>query len=143
MKRLLATAALVSALGACATGGAASGPVMATSAVAESPYESEILATVDRFLLALGNHDDEALEEVLITEGVSWIQTIKTGEEGKVQPYTNEGMLAAALYNQQNDACSLAAAQAARRSVLHAGATYAPRLLRGPERENRILLPRR
>ncbi len=56
---------------------------------------------------------------------------------------TNEGMLAAALYNQQNNACSLAAAQEARRSVLKAGANYAPRLLRGPERENRILLPRR
>ena len=91
MKRLLATAALASALAGCAT----SGPAPATSAptTAKSPYESEILATVDRFLLAIGNHDDEALEEILITEGVSWIQTIKPGEEQPVRPYTNASMM--------------------------------------------------
>ncbi len=91
MKRLLATAALASLLAACTTTAAPAGPTASTTA--KSPHEADILATVDRFLLAIGNHDDEALEEVLITEGVSWIQTIKTGEEGKVQPYTNEGML--------------------------------------------------
>lgn len=55
----------------------------------------------------------------------------------------NEGMLAAALYNQQNNTCNLVAAQQARRSVLEAATRDRPRLLRGPERENRILLPRR
>jgi hypothetical protein len=61
--------------------------------MARSPYESEILATVDRFLLALGNHDDDALEEIVITEGVSWIQAIKPGDERGVKPYTNASML--------------------------------------------------
>ncbi|HOY79938.1 MAG TPA: hypothetical protein PLN33_19150 [Hyphomonadaceae bacterium] len=95
MKRLLATAALVSALAACTTTGVASTVATTTAAatVAKSPYESEILATVDRFLLAIGNHDDEALEEVLITEGVSWIQTIEPGKEGPVRPYTNASMM--------------------------------------------------
>src|SRR5690349_4644461 len=91
MKRLLATAALAFALGACATtpttGQAAPAPA------AKSPYESEILATVDRFLLAVGNHDDEALNDVTITEGVSWIQEIKPGDERPVKPYTNASML--------------------------------------------------
>ena len=91
MKRLLATAALASALAGCATSGTA--PAASTGATAKSPYESEILATVDRFLLAIGNHDDEALEEILITEGVSWIQTIKPGEEQPVRPYTNASMM--------------------------------------------------
>lgn len=91
MRRLLATAALASALAACTTTGA---PAATTATAApKSPYESEILATVDRFLLAIGNHDDEALEEILITEGVSWIQTISPGNERPVQPYTNASMM--------------------------------------------------
>lgn len=90
MKYLFATAALA-ALGACATSGS---PPSAGATEPASAYESEILATVDRFLLALGNHDDEALDEVLITEGVSWIQTIKPGDVGLVKPFTNAGMLA-------------------------------------------------
>lgn len=52
-----------------------------------------------------------------------------------------EGMLNAAIYNLQNDACDLTAAQAARRSILAAGAHAAPRLLRGPARESKIHLP--
>ncbi len=56
---------------------------------------------------------------------------------------TSEGMLNAALYNLQHNACSLVAAQTARRSALALGSHAQPRLLRGPERENRILLPRR
>lgn len=56
---------------------------------------------------------------------------------------TSEGMLSAALYNLRTNACDLAAAQAARRSLLSAGPQAQPRLLRGPERENRVLLPRR
>jgi hypothetical protein len=92
MKRLPAIAALASVLAACATDGAASGPA-ATTPAAKSPYESEILATVDRFLLALGNHDDDALNEVTITEGVSWIQALKPGDERPVKPYTNASML--------------------------------------------------
>ena len=55
----------------------------------------------------------------------------------------DEGMLNAAIYNLQNDACDLSAAQAARRSLLAAGPHAAPRLLRGPHRESRIVLPRR
>lgn len=55
---------------------------------------------------------------------------------------SNEGMLSAALYNLRTDACDLTAAQAARRSVLGAGSQAQPRLLRGPERENRIVLKR-
>jgi len=93
MKRLLATAALVSALAACTTTGAGAPTPAATATAPKSPYESEILATVDRFLLAIGNHDDEALEEVLITEGVSWIQTLTPGNERPVQPYTNASMM--------------------------------------------------
>jgi len=92
MKRLLATAALASALAGCATGGATSAPAGAAAATAKSPYESEILAVVDRFLLAIGNHDYEALDELLIVEGVSWIQTITPGNERGVQPYTNASM---------------------------------------------------
>jgi hypothetical protein len=56
---------------------------------------------------------------------------------------SSEGMLDAALYNLQNNACSVAAAQAARRSVLSAGASSQGRLLRGPEREAKIVVPRR
>ena len=93
MKRLLATAALASALAACTTTGAGAPTPAATATAPKSPYESEILATVDRFLLAIGNHDDEALEEVLITEGVSWIQTLTPGNERPVQPYTNASMM--------------------------------------------------
>ncbi len=97
MKRLLATAALVSVLAACTTTGAtaptSASATTAAPTAAKSPYESEILATVDRFLLAIGNHDDEALEEVLITEGVSWIQTITPGKESPVRPYTNASMM--------------------------------------------------
>lgn len=55
-----------------------------------------------------------------------------------------EGMLSAALYSARNNgACDPMAAQAARRSVPSAGPNAQPRLLRGPERENRVLLPRR
>jgi carboxyl-terminal processing protease len=57
---------------------------------------------------------------------------------------SGEGMLNAALYNLQNNACSPAAAQAARRSILSAGSSRPQgRLLRGPEREAKIALPRR
>jgi C-terminal processing protease CtpA/Prc len=56
---------------------------------------------------------------------------------------TDEGMLNAALYNLQHDACSLAAAQTARRSALALGADARPRLLRGLERESRVVIPRR
>lgn len=93
MKRLLAPAALALALAACTTSGGAPGPSAARPLVQKSPYESEILATVDRFLLALGNHDDEALNDVTITEGVSWIQALKPGDEREVKPYTNASML--------------------------------------------------
>ena len=56
---------------------------------------------------------------------------------------TDEGMLNAALYNLQHNACSLAAAQTARRSALGLSPYAQPRLLRGPERESRIVIPRR
>lgn len=65
----------------------------AASAATRSPYESEILAQVDRFLLALGNHDTQTLDEVTITEGVSWIHALPPGEEQEVQPYTNASLL--------------------------------------------------
>jgi carboxyl-terminal processing protease len=55
---------------------------------------------------------------------------------------TQEGMLSAALYHLRTGACDLTAAQSARRSVLSGGAQAQPRLLRGPERENRIVLKR-
>jgi hypothetical protein len=55
---------------------------------------------------------------------------------------TQEGMLNAALYHLRTGACDLTAAQAARRSVLTGAAPTQPRLLRGPERENRIVLKR-
>lgn len=56
---------------------------------------------------------------------------------------TSEGMLSAALYNLQHNACDLTAAQSARRSILGLGAHAQPRLVRGPERESRIVIPRR
>jgi carboxyl-terminal processing protease len=55
---------------------------------------------------------------------------------------TQEGMLSAALYHLRTGACDLTAAQSARHSVLSGGAQPQPRLLRGPERENRIVLKR-
>lgn len=89
MKRLIVASAALAALAACTTTGAATpGP-----AATPSPHEADILATVDRFLLALGNHNDAALEEVTITEGVSWIQTIEPGNERPVKPYTNASMM--------------------------------------------------
>ncbi len=54
-----------------------------------------------------------------------------------------EGMLAAALYNLTNNACSLAAAQATRRPAGLIGPAPSPRLLRGLERQSAIGLPRR
>lgn len=90
MKRLIAISTALAALAACTTTPATQSAAVDTT---KSPYESEILATVDRFLLALGNHDDAALDEVTITEGVSWIQAIKPGDQRPVQPYTNESLL--------------------------------------------------
>jgi hypothetical protein len=87
MKRLFAAALVV--LPACTT---MDGAATTAPAAASSPHETAILATVDRFLLALGNHDDGALEEVTITEGVSWIQTVEPGNEKPVKPYTNASM---------------------------------------------------
>jgi carboxyl-terminal processing protease len=55
---------------------------------------------------------------------------------------THEAMLGTALTYLRTGACDVVAAQAARRSLLTQGARPQPRLLRGPERENRIRLPR-
>jgi carboxyl-terminal processing protease len=52
----------------------------------------------------------------------------------------NETMLASALYLQQNGSCQ-AVARAPERGALHARIGQQPRLVRGPERESRILLP--
>jgi carboxyl-terminal processing protease len=52
----------------------------------------------------------------------------------------NETMLASALYLQQNGSCQ-AIARAPERGALQARTGQQPRLVRGPERESRILLP--
>jgi hypothetical protein len=106
MKSLLASAALTSLLAACATTPSAPSATSAPSAPSApsatlapfaangaSETETEILVVIDRFLLAIGNHDDAALEDVLINEGISWFQEIEPGKLTKVSPYPNQTML--------------------------------------------------
>jgi hypothetical protein len=89
----LALAALT--LAACATE-APSGlqnrtPVAAPSFA--SAQEEEILKVVDRFMLAIGNHDEKEMDELLIVEGVAYFQRREPGNEARVRPMRNATLM--------------------------------------------------
>jgi hypothetical protein len=74
-------AASVLALAACASGPpvtSSSAPkLVKTTAPAptfSAPEEEAILKAVDEFLLAVGNHDTEALKQVMVAEGTTFLQ---------------------------------------------------------------------
>jgi hypothetical protein len=93
MRFLLAASLL--ALAACATG-APSAPQTRTPVGPPSfgsAQEEEILKVVDRFMLAIGNHDDKEMEELLITEGVAYFQRREPGSEARVRPMMNATMM--------------------------------------------------
>lgn len=96
MRALLASA-FIMMTAACATspGGGVSIPDAAQSWTPHvySEKEEEILKVVDRLLLAVGNHDAEELEELLITEGVSWFQRIVPDQDNAVEPFRNEDLM--------------------------------------------------
>lgn len=87
-------AALLAATSACTTvNAAAPAPAAAAAPHAYTAKEEEILQVVDRMLLAVGNHDSEALQELLINEGVSWFQHITPDEAAAVEPFHNEDLM--------------------------------------------------
>jgi hypothetical protein len=93
--RVTLIAGLLAATSACTTV-AASAPPPAANAPTSRTYtdqEEEVLAVVDRMLLAVGNHDTAALEDLLINEGVSWFQTITPDESSEVEPFRNEDLM--------------------------------------------------
>jgi len=74
-------AASVLALAACASGppvtSSSPAKLVKTTAPAPifgSPEEEAILKAVDQFLLAVGNHDTEALKQVMVAEGTTFLQ---------------------------------------------------------------------
>jgi hypothetical protein len=74
-------AASVLALAACASGPPVTSPsatkLVKTTAPAPTfgaPEEEAILKAVDEFLLAVGNHDTEALKQVMVAEGTTFLQ---------------------------------------------------------------------
>lgn len=91
--RVTLIAALLAATSACSS---MTTPATATGTSAPQTYtaqEEEILAVVDRLMLAVGNHDTAELEELLINEGVSWFQHVTPDEAAAVEPFHNEDLL--------------------------------------------------
>ncbi len=91
---LLAT--LMTTVSACTTVATATPPPMTAQATTPHAYtaqEEEILQVVDRMLLAVGNHDSAALQELLINEGVSWFQHVTPDEAATVEPFKNEDLM--------------------------------------------------
>jgi hypothetical protein len=87
MMRALLPAAIL--LAACTT---PPGPESAPPA-AYTGEEEAILRTVDRFMLAVGNHDAESMRDIMLEEGVAWFQNITPGGANRVQPFPNSTML--------------------------------------------------
>jgi hypothetical protein len=95
--------ALAATLSACTTTAAPSvsspsAPQSGAMSAATAPrtytdQEEEILAVVDRLLLAVGNHDTDELEELLINEGVSWFQHVAPDATSEVEPFRNEDLM--------------------------------------------------
>ncbi|MEQ1780906.1 MAG: hypothetical protein ABMA14_06070 [Hyphomonadaceae bacterium] len=86
-------AALMTTVSACTTMATAAPPAPQAAARVYTAQEEEILQVVDRMLLAVGNHDTVALEDLLITEGVSWFQHITPEEAAAVEPFHNEDLM--------------------------------------------------
>ncbi len=57
------------------------------------PQREEILRVADRFLLAIGNHDEATMNDLLIEEGVAFFQRRDANGDGPVRPFTNATML--------------------------------------------------
>ncbi len=95
MLRVLLPAAFLG-LAACATQPAPEPPAAATAARPQGAAAAEkeaVLAVVDRFMLAVGNHDSEEMQDILINEGVAWFQQRENGQEGTVRPFVNGDMM--------------------------------------------------
>ncbi|HVY90439.1 MAG TPA: hypothetical protein VG942_16350 [Hyphomonadaceae bacterium] len=99
MKRVAAAASLcmsLLALSACASDGP---PVTSGATLVKSPpiaaptfgsgEEDAILRAVDRFLLAVGNHDTEALKDAQVAEGTTFAQQRTKSEAKPVQRRSN------------------------------------------------------
>lgn len=93
--RVMIIPALLAATSACTTltTGTPSAPPQAAAPHAYTAAEEEILQVVDRMLLAVGNHDAVVLEDLLITEGVSWFQHVTPDEAAEVEPFHNEDLM--------------------------------------------------
>lgn len=98
MMRASALAAVL--LAACATPAvtspsapeAASGP--GAMFIASPEEEAQILAVTDRFMLAVGNHDHEAMQDMLSADGLAWFQRRnEDGVFGPVRAFPNSSML--------------------------------------------------
>jgi hypothetical protein len=100
MRIALAVSALASALAlaSCATEGPGAMPSQLPRTPVDAPrfggaQEEEILKVVDRFMLAIGNHDGKEMEELMITEGVSYFQRREPGNEANVRPMMNASLM--------------------------------------------------
>lgn len=98
MMRALFATTLLAATAACATPAVSGAPAPEPAAQSFTPRtytdrEEEILKVVDRMLLAVGNHDTDELEELLITEGVSWFQRITPDQAAAVEPFHNADLM--------------------------------------------------
>ena len=89
-------AALMTTVSACTTVTPTTPQPKTAQATTPHTYtaqEEEILQVVDRMLLAVGNHDSAALQELLINEGVSWFQHVTPEEAAAVEPFKNEDLM--------------------------------------------------
>jgi len=76
-----------------ATAACASAPAAAPPAAAFDQEQEAVLATVDAFLLSVGNGDRAARGALEMTEGHSYFSTIEPGKEPRVIIRTNEKMI--------------------------------------------------
>jgi hypothetical protein len=93
----IVTAAAALALAACATGPSTTPSGLTRTPVAApsfgSAQDEEILKVVDRFMLAIGNHDAKEMDELLIAEGVAYFQRREPGNDAGVRPMMNTTMM--------------------------------------------------
>lgn len=93
MKFLLAASALACAACATEAPGTQSQPAKTSTPAPSFARDEDILKVVDRFMLAIGNHDAEAMDELLIEEGVAYFQRREPGKDADVQPMMNAALI--------------------------------------------------